>query len=118
MLPCENTKSGSVRGYQGVCKPYFKPFLPIFCGFLSFSSVSHIGIMSSESSEPHTSHSYDLISVIEHSGPFDNGHYTCVVREPRSGQFFFCNDSVVKPVDVSQFKAPYVLFYRRCQLSV
>ena len=74
--------------------------------------------MVEKSSEPHTSHSYDLISVIEHSGPFDNGHYTCVVREPRSGQFFFCNDSVVKPVDVSQFKAPYVLFYRRRQLSV
>ena len=74
--------------------------------------------MVEKSSEPHTSHPYDLISVIEHSGPFDNGHYTCVVREPRSGQFFFCSDSVVKPVDVSQFKAPYVLFYRRRQLSV
>ena len=74
--------------------------------------------MVEKSSEPHTSHSYDLISVIEHSGPFDSGHYTCVVREPRSGQFFLCNDSVVKPADVSQFKAPYVLFYRRRQLSV
>ena len=74
--------------------------------------------LTESSSEPHTTHRYDLISVIEHSGPFDSGHYTCVVQEPRSGQFFFCNDSIVKPVDISQFKAPYVLFYRRCQLSV
>ena len=26
----ENSKSGSVRGYQGVRRPYFEPFLPIF----------------------------------------------------------------------------------------
>ena len=29
-FPWENSKSGSVRGYQGVRKPYFEPFLPIF----------------------------------------------------------------------------------------
>ena len=74
--------------------------------------------LTESSSEPHTTHRYDLISVIEHSGPFNSGHYTCVVQEPRSGQFFFCNDSIVKPVDISRFKAPYVLFYRRSQLSV
>ena len=74
--------------------------------------------LTESSSEPNTTHLYDLISVIEHSGPFNSGHYTCVVQEPRSGQFFFCNDSIVKPVDISQFKAPYVLFYRRSQLSV
>ena len=40
MFPWENSKSGSVRGFQRVHKPYFEPFLPIFCDFLSFSSVS------------------------------------------------------------------------------
>ena len=30
VLPPGNLKSGSVRGYQGVGKPYFQPFLPIF----------------------------------------------------------------------------------------
>ena len=29
----ENSKSRSVRGYQGVRKPYFEPFLPIFWNF-------------------------------------------------------------------------------------
>ena len=33
----ENSKSGSVRGYQGVRKPYFEPILLIFLDFVSFS---------------------------------------------------------------------------------
>ena len=34
-----NSNSGSVTGFQGVHKPYFEQFLPLFCDFLSFSSV-------------------------------------------------------------------------------
>ena len=30
---------------QGVRKPYFEPFLPIFLDFLSFSPVFHVGIL-------------------------------------------------------------------------
>ena len=37
----ENSKSGSLRGYQGVRKPYFESFLPIYEIFCLF----HIGIM-------------------------------------------------------------------------
>ena len=33
-------KNGSVRGYQGVRKPYFEPFLPTFWDFLSFLQFS------------------------------------------------------------------------------
>ena len=39
MLPCENSKSGSVRGFQRVHKPYFEPFSVIFCLFLQFSTL-------------------------------------------------------------------------------
>ena len=38
----ENSKSGSIGGYVN---PILSLFLPIFCDFLSFSSVFLIGIM-------------------------------------------------------------------------
>ena len=43
--PRKIQNQGLSGGFRGVHKPYFEPFLPIFCDFLSFSSVSHIGIM-------------------------------------------------------------------------
>ena len=42
LLPWKNSKSGSVRGYQGVRKHYLEPFclfFEIFCLFLQFSTL-------------------------------------------------------------------------------
>ena len=74
--------------------------------------------LSEEIEEPHTKHAYDLISVIDHSGTFSNGHYTCFVLDVPSGQWFLCNDSSVEKSSLSKCLNPYVLFYRRKQLIV
>ena len=74
--------------------------------------------LSEEIEEPHTKHAYDLISVIDHSGTFSNGHYTCFVLDGPSGQWFLCNDSSVEKSSLSKCLNPYVLFYRRKQLIV
>ena len=42
--------------------------------------------LSEEIEEPHTKHAYDLISVIDHSGSFSNGHYSCFVLDVSSSQ--------------------------------
>ena len=74
--------------------------------------------LSEEIEEPHTRHAYDLISVIDHSGSFSNGHYSCFVLDVPSGQWFLCNDSRVEKSSLSKCLNPYVLFYRRKQLIV
>ena len=74
--------------------------------------------LSEEIEEPHTKHAYDLISVIDHSGTFLNGHYTCFVLDVASNQWFLCNDSSVEKSDLSKCLHPYVLFYRRRQLII
>ena len=68
--------------------------------------------------EPHTRHAYKLISVIDHSGPYSNGHYTCFVQDQTSKQWFCCNDSIVDKSDISLCQNPYVLFYRIDKLEV
>ena len=50
--------------------------------------------------EPCTIQNYCLFSVIEHTGTSWNGHYTCHVQEPRSRQWYFCNDSFVEKSDI------------------
>ena len=68
--------------------------------------------LTEKTAEPCTVHNYCLFSVIEHSGTCGNGHYTCYVQEPRSRQWYFCNDSFVEKSDIGKYKYPYILFYR------
>ena len=68
--------------------------------------------------KPHMRHAYKLISVIDHSGPYSNGHYTCFVQDQTSKQWFCCNDSIVNKSDISLFPNPYILFYRIDKLEV
>ena len=68
--------------------------------------------------EPHTKHSYRLISVIDHSGSYSNGHYTCFVLDKSSNQWFWCNDSIVEKTSISLCSNPYALFYHLDRLEI
>ena len=68
--------------------------------------------------EPHTRHSYRLISAIDHSGTYSNGHYTCFVLDKASNQWFWCNDSIVEKTSISLCLSPYLLFYRLERLEI
>ena len=71
--------------------------------------LSHTQVfLSEEIEEPHTKHAYDLISVIDLSGTFSNGHYTCFVLDVPSNQWFLCNDSSVKKSSLYMCLSSYV----------
>ena len=57
---------------------------------------------------------YKLLSVINHSGTLNRGHYTAYVREP-SGCWWFCNDKAVIPASVQNLSNSdlYLFFYGR-----
>lgn len=54
---------------------------------------------------------YKLKAIVNHKGDVGGGHYTASLKQ--ANIYFDCNDSVTKPVDVSDFaqKAPYGYFY-------
>ncbi|KAL0574304.1 ubiquitin-specific protease doa4 [Marasmius crinis-equi] len=56
---------------------------------------------------------YDLYGVTNHVGNLSSGHYTAFVGS--RGGWMYCDDSVIKPVDVKQVvsQKAYVLFYKR-----
>ena len=72
--------------------------------------------LSEADSDPPISHVYRLVGIIDHSGTFSDGHYTCFVLDRSSNKWFLCNDSVVKQSDPSLCKNPYVFFYIRKSL--
>ena len=61
--------------------------------------------------EPYTSHSYKLISAIDHSGTYSNGHYTCFVLDKASNQWFWCNAPIVAKPRISLCLNPYHVVY-------
>lgn len=56
---------------------------------------------------------YKLMSVIEHRGGAEGGHYVCFRRDVWEKKWLFCSDDVVKPCDwgVVQQAQAYMLFY-------
>jgi hypothetical protein len=56
---------------------------------------------------------YRLMSVIEHRGGAEGGHYVCFRRDISIDRWLFCSDDVVKPCDWSIVKQAqaYMLFY-------
>ena len=56
---------------------------------------------------------YNLIAVVEHSGSFDSGHYTALVR--MENRWFRCNDTEVREVSFSESfgSRGYLAFFRQ-----
>ena len=54
---------------------------------------------------------YHLLAVVEHSGSYDSGHYTALVR--MEGHWFACNDAHVREVSLSESfgSGGYLVFY-------
>jgi ubiquitin C-terminal hydrolase len=58
---------------------------------------------------------YDLCAVSYHSGSLGGGHYTAGCRNVESGQWYYCNDDSVTPLEPSRVVSDlaYVLLYKR-----
>ena len=65
----------------------------------------------------HFTAKYRLRATINHSGSMSSGHYWCYVRCRGSGQWFSCDDKIVKPVkpEILNNGSSYLLFYERKQ---
>lgn len=67
---------------------------------------------------------YDLIAVVIHLGNYGGGHYTAVVKDVATGQWYYANDSSIQAITtVSNFQTqgyigdstytPYLLVYQK-----
>eukprot|EP00056_Hartaetosiga_gracilis_P008526 m.121868 g.121868 ORF g.121868 m.121868 type:complete len:945 (+) comp12930_c0_seq1:193-3027(+) len=59
---------------------------------------------------------YSLCGATLHSGSVNGGHYTALCKHPKSGDWFYCNDSSVTkstPPPNHHMHAAYLLFYER-----
>ncbi len=58
---------------------------------------------------------YDLYAVDNHYGGLGGGHYTAYAKNHATGQWYYYDDSSVRPVEADACKtsAAYLLFYRR-----
>ena len=56
---------------------------------------------------------YELSSIVEHSGSLDFGHYTAVAN--KNGKWVYFSDSYVKEISEKEAlrKQAYILFYKR-----
>ena len=57
--------------------------------------------------------SLKLVSMINHYGTLENGHYTAFVKDPNKGSWFYCNDRAVVPANIGALNntASYALFF-------
>lgn len=69
---------------------------------------------------PDTHTTYELISVVQHGGGTEGGHYNAYIKY--NNQWFLCNDSHTSKIDTIELLetvgtidgfTPYVLFYRK-----
>ena len=66
-----------------------------------------------------TCYQYDLYGVVNHFGTMGGGHYTATVKNQRTQEWLYYDDSSVKPYaecDVVS-RSAYILFYRRKDLA-
>lgn len=56
---------------------------------------------------------YKLFGISHHSGGLEGGHYVAEVQNIVERQWYLCNDSLVKPIDLPDLNSSsaYVLFY-------
>lgn len=69
--------------------------------------------------DPNTCSLYDLYGVVNHFGTMGGGHYTATVKNERTHEWLYYDDSSVKPYaecDVVT-RSAYILFYKRKDLS-
>ena len=72
----------------------------------------------SEFSDSKSAARYDLISVVQHLGSFENGHYICIAKGP-GGKWEELDDTFVSNVNVARAIrpgggwTPYALYYTR-----
>lgn len=68
--------------------------------------------------DPNACYSYDLYGVVNHFGTMGGGHYTATVKNERTQEWLYYDDSSVKSYAESDVvnRSAYILFYRRKDL--
>ena len=92
----------------------FTNILPsqFFKNSIDVSCSSPLTIFEHVDDDAYVKRTYNLRSIVHHSGTLNNGHYTASVFDLKQNKWFKCNDkAVVAETSKANKKTPYLLFY-------